>query len=51
MTGARPSDVRAKWYERMLVGWAALVMDAPEFGAFLKKYGFAINENLQVVRK
>ena len=52
-----PSDVirteekRAKWYERLLVEWAALVMDDRQFSAFLSKYGFVIDENLRVVRK
>lgn len=46
-----PADNRAPWYVRLLVEWACLVMDGEEFSAFLNKYGLAINERLQVVRK
>lgn len=43
--------MKARWYERFLVEWAAFVMDAPQFAEFLDKYGFEINDRLEVVRR
>lgn len=42
--------MRVSWIERLLVEWAAFVMDAAQFDAFLHKYGFEIDAGLNVVR-
>ena len=46
-----PSDVRVTWYERLLVEWAAVVMDDEDFDAFLDRYGFEISADFKVVRR
>lgn len=42
--------MKVRWWERLLVEWAAFVMTQKEFDAFLRKYGFEINARLEVVR-
>lgn len=42
--------MKVKWWERFLVEWAAFVMDADAFDSFLTKYGFEIDDRLQVIR-
>lgn len=42
--------MKVKWWERLLVEWAACVMTNERFSTFLAKYGLAINERLELIR-
>lgn len=40
-----------RWWERLLVNWATLVMTDDGFDAVLRKYNLAVSEKLTLVRR